>query len=99
MTTSTPALWHLVGVYFNQDWLEDYADEDAAIGAFIDESDDLVALLPVEIVSVLAAYPTESDLKAYIDSQGCEYRPVGKTYREWLTQIADRVRRATTDPA
>ena len=92
MTTTTPALWHLVGVYFNQDWLEDYADEDAAVDAFIEESDDLVALLPDEITRTLAAYPTEQELEGYLDSQGCEYRPAsGIGYRDWLTQIRSDV--------
>jgi hypothetical protein len=95
LTTSTPALWHLVGVYFNQDWPEDYGTDEASVDAFIAESDDLVALLPDEITRVLDDHPTERELKGYLDTQGCEYRPVGKTYRAWLTQIADRVRQAT----
>lgn len=95
-TTSTPALAHLVGAYFHQDWFDFYPDEDAAVDAFIAESDDLVAALPDEIAWVLATFRTAADLEAYLDSQHCDYIPPEgvDAYPAWLTQIADRVRRA-----
>lgn len=96
--STTPALRHLVGVYFNQDWFEDYANEDAAVAAFVAESDDLVARLPDEIAWVLSEYSTEAEVERYLDLQGCEYLPPASFggYRGWLTWIAERVRTATT---
>lgn len=92
----TPALWHFVGIYFNQDWYVDYADECTAIDAFITESDDLVPLLPDEIERVLARYPTEVELKSYLDAEGAQYLPPADLggYRGWMERTAARVRAA-----
>ena len=94
--TATPALWHLLGAYYNQDWSDFYSNDKETVDAFVAESDDLVPKLPGEIDRILAALPDDSELEAYLDSQGCEYLPQGDLgYRTWLEQIAERVRAAT----
>ena len=96
--TPTPALRHLLGAYFNQDWADFYSDEATTIDLFVDESPGYREVLPGEIDQVLAAFPDDDGLETYLDSQGCEYIPQGTTYRAWLQQIADRVRAATQAP-
>ncbi|WP_395692208.1 contact-dependent growth inhibition system immunity protein [Nocardioides sp.] len=92
----TPALGHLLGAYYNQDWADFYASDEQTIDEFVADSPDRIRPLVSEIAWVLAEFPDESDLDAYLLSQGCEYIPQGPGgYRAWLQQIADRVRAAT----
>ena len=75
--TATPALWHLLGAYFHQDWYDEYAAEVDAIDDFIRGSGDLAPQLPGEIDWILEAFADDTALEAYLDSQGCEYVPQG----------------------
>ena len=94
---TTPALYHLLGAYLNQDWFDFYATEDDAVDAYVKETPDLVDRLPNEIDELVAQYSTDPELELYLDSIGCEYRPSADLgYREWLRQIADRVRALTS---
>ena len=99
MSTTTPALWNLLGIYFNQDWTDDYGTEEASVDAFIAEAEDDVFALPAEIDWVLATHKTEAELEHYLATEGNEYLPPADTggYRGWLTRIAERVENAT-DP-
>lgn len=96
--SETPALWSFVGIYFNQDWSDDYGTEEASVDAFLADAPDERDALVSEIDWLLHAHGSEADLGAYLDSQGNEYVPPadGGGYRGWLTRIADRVRAATT---
>lgn len=97
---ATPALWSFVGIYFNQDWPEDYGSESASVDAFLtDTPGERLALLS-EIEWLLEKYQSEEELAEYLDSQGNEYLPPADHggYRGWLGRIADRVRAATTLP-
>jgi len=97
--TRTPALQHLLGAYFHQDWFDEYGNEDAAVDAFVAESQSHAPRLSGEVDWALASYPDESDLEQYLDTLGCEYVPRGSvTYRGWLTAIADRVRTTMGGP-
>jgi hypothetical protein len=92
-----PALDQLMGAYFHQDWDMD-GDEWDVVALFIKDEPELAMKLPAEVRTTLAAYPEEADLKGFIltDLGGCFAADWdGGTYREWLTQIADRVRAAT----
>ncbi len=94
----TPALYELMGAYFHQDWALDAADEWTVVDSFVDGEPDLAPLLPAEVEWALTHFTSETDLKRYIlDDLGAGYLADwnGTTYREWLTQIADRVRKAT----
>ena len=94
--SETPAAWHLMGAYLNQDWSDDFEDEWAAVDAFVAESPSIAPLLPAEIDSVLASVTSEGGLEAWITEQGASYRPVpGATYRAFLQTVSERVRRAT----
>ena len=93
----TPALWSFVGIYFNQDWPEDYGSEEASVDAFlIDAPAERLALLN-ELDWLLEHFTTEAELAEYLDIQGSEYLPPADHggYRGWLTRIVDRVRAAT----
>ena len=92
----SPALWHLMGAYLHQDYAYD-GTIDENIALYVVESPDLAPALPAEVDRALREFPSEQDLETFLDDLGCEvFPPHGLTYREWLTQIADRVRAATT---
>lgn len=94
---ATPALWSFVGVYFNQDWPEDYGSESASIEAFLDNAPEDRPALVSEIEWLLEKYQSEADLAEYLEGQGNEYLPPADRggYRGWLMRIAERVRAAT----
>ena len=97
----TLALGSLLGAYFHQDWDLDSEDEWAVLELFVAREPSLTAHLPGEIDQVLASRPTENDLRALVvDELGGYFLADwdGGTYREWLTEIADRVRSATAAP-
>lgn len=90
----TPALAQLMGAYLHQDYdivgtVEDNVD------LFVRDSPDLAALLPGEVSCVLSETTSEAGLRQLLIDVGCQLRPPGGTsYRAWLTDIADHVRRA-----
>jgi hypothetical protein len=95
--SDVPGLDQLMGAYFHQDWDMD-GDEWDVLALFIKDEPDLAASMPAEIERTLATYPGESDVKAFFVDElgGCFAADWdGGTYREWLTQIAARVRAAT----
>ncbi len=89
--------WSFVGIYFNQDWPEDYGSENASVDAFLAEAPTERRALLNELDWLLEHFTTEQELGDYLDSQGSEYLPPAEDggYRGWLTRIADRVRAAT----
>lgn len=95
--TAVPALTHLMGAYFHQDWDLD-GDEWDVVDLFIRQEPRSATALPADIDETLAAFPSEADLRAFILDElgGCYVADAdGGTYREWLTRIAERVRAAT----
>ncbi len=96
MTTKRQALWDFVGIYFNEDWPEDYGSEQASIDTFLADDPDRVEDLLGDIEWTLANHQTESELETYLVSQGSDYRPPSEEggYRGWLTRVADHVRAA-----
>lgn len=94
----TPALKLLLGAYFHQDWFDEFADEDAAVDAFVQGEPHLRGQVLAEIDDLLGSMD-EAQVAAYLDSIGCEYLPAGGVgYRGWLEQIAAHVRSATVSP-
>jgi hypothetical protein len=93
----TPALAHLMGAYFHQDWGFDYADVGAAVDDFVEGEPALAPRLADEIDEVLASFTDEASLDAYLQGIGSNYTAEdGETYRGWLTEIARRVEAATS---
>jgi hypothetical protein len=96
--TERPALEHLMKAYFHPDWRDDGTVWDV-VDLFAFQESELAQDLPHEISGVLEAIPSEDELKNYVSHRlGSYYVPDvhGSTYREWLTQIAERVRAATS---
>ena len=94
MTEHTPALKMLMMGYLHQDYRL-VGDVQANVDEFIAEDPELASLLPSEIAWVVEQLD-ESAAERLVVTLGAEVRPpAGVTYREWLTQIADRVRAAT----
>jgi hypothetical protein len=97
--TETPALAHLMGAYFHQDWADEFdGDFRAAVDVFVAETPDLPRLLPAEVEQVLSLHTDDDSVEQYLGSLGCEYTllPGEGGYRGWLTEIARRVREATS---
>jgi CdiI immunity protein len=93
------ALDHLMGAYFHQDWVLDHPDEWAVLAEFERDEPTLAAELPAEIDRVLQHFDSEAELEHYIVRVlGGDFNAAykGGTYRTWLQQIADHVRRATS---
>jgi len=88
-----PALRLLLRAYLTQDYPYDYGDAWGAVEAFAREPEK-APLLRAEIDEVLAANPTEPELKRlFLDEYASDYLPEwdGWTYRAWLTEAARRV--------
>lgn len=94
MTPNTPALKMLMMGYLHQDYRL-IGDVQANVEEFIANHPDLAPLVPPE-VSTIVSELSEPEAAEHVRRLGAEVRPpAGVTYREWLTQIADRVRRDT----
>lgn len=94
--TEDSALGQLVGAYLNQDLFDFYPDVMAAVDDFVADAPDLAVILPSDIDRVLAGHPRDDELNAVLARYGVGFLPDERGYREWLTQIADRVRAATS---
>ena len=87
------ALATLVGAYLHEDVFELYADEFAAVDAFVSGAPDIATALIDDIDDVLSRSSGEEELRRSLEALGLAIEPAaGVTYREWLTQIADRAR-------
>jgi hypothetical protein len=86
----TPMLEQLVGAYFHPDWADD-ADEDATVRQFLTEAPGSAGIAE-EIDWVLAAMPTEDEVRTYLLELGSCYTPAAGEggYRDWLRSIAAR---------
>jgi hypothetical protein len=94
VTLATPALEALVRTYFHQDY-DLIGTVDDNIDQYLADFADLAPSLPLEVDQVSATL-TEPEIEALMSRFGCELLPPDElSYREWLTQIADRVRAAT----
>ena len=92
-----PALEHLTGTYFNQDFHATHGGVWETVAAFMEDEPALATDLPDEIASALNNFPTEESMQRYLIGVGCEYwpQPEDNGYRGWLTEIARRVTEAT----
>ena len=89
---NTPALEHLMGAYFHQDFHDLYGGVWKTLEAFTAASPDEAARLPDEITRLLVSHPSDQAIEEYLDRLGCEYRPPVDSggYRGWLEEIARR---------
>lgn len=79
--------------YLHQDY-DIVGDVYDNIAVFVRDLPDLAAQLPDEIAWTLSTFPAEPELEQFLDSRGCELRPLEGEggYRGWLSLIAERVR-------
>jgi hypothetical protein len=89
---NTPALEHLMGAYFHQDFHDLYGGVWETLEAFAADSPNEACRLPGEIAGLLGSHPSEDAIDDYLDRLGCEYqpRPEDGGYRGWLEEIARR---------
>lgn len=93
MSMETPALDHLLGAYFHQDWRQDGTEREV-VGTFVADEPDLAAALPHEVDALLSDVPGDAELERILREKGSYYMPTVGTggYRPWLHAIADQVR-------
>ncbi|MFL6164049.1 MAG: contact-dependent growth inhibition system immunity protein [Jatrophihabitantaceae bacterium] len=100
--TEYPTLWHFFGAYLYQDWLDEYADEWAAVDGFIaDCPPEYPRLLRAEIAALLAEHPTEEEVRKVVfdDLGSCYLAEVdGWKYRDWLKALSDHAAKAIGHP-
>ncbi len=96
----TPALRHLMGAYFHQDFFVSYGGVWETLEQFTRDAPEEAELLPREIGLVLDTHATEAEVEAFLNELGCEYlvQPDDGGYRGWLTEIARRIRAAAGQP-
>lgn len=94
---ATPALGHLVGAYFHQDWTAEYDNQAQAVDTFICGSPTWSSPVITEIETLCEALPEERALYEHLLALGCEFGIHSglETYRGWLTEIVRRVQAAT----
>lgn len=90
----TPALEHLMGAYFHQDWTLSGDTHMSVVDQFVQDEPAMAAGLPLEIHQVLSETPDDDELESLLDRMGCEVYPQPRElgYRRWLNAIADRAR-------
>lgn len=93
--SGTSTLEHLIGGYLNQDLWDDYSDVMDGVDDFVRQEPDLAPALAEEIRALLALGLSDHDLSHLMTQWGAGFLPGSSGYREWLTQIADRARKAT----
>ena len=92
-----PALSHLYGAYFHQDWPEDYGTPDGVLRHYLqDEPGDLARAARRELDDVLQRRPAEADLEEiHRRLGGSLYLPgVGFTARDWFVHVGKFLARA-----
>ncbi len=94
-----PALRHLVGAYFHEDWDHMYDNNIwLVLDDYLRNSGDLAQQLPWEIEPLLARF-NDQELRAYLYAEHCCYTAVDFPggHREWLTEVARRARLGPDD--
>ncbi|MGH3348075.1 MAG: contact-dependent growth inhibition system immunity protein [Nocardioides sp.] len=89
----TPALEHLMGAYFHEDWTFSGDTHMAVVDEFVSDEPDMAITLPREIFHVLSETPDDAELESLLDAMGCDVYPQPRedSYRTWLRKIAERV--------
>jgi CdiI immunity protein len=97
-----PTLARFFGAYLHQDWNDDYADEWAAVHAFLaDGPPENAQLFRAEISSLLAEHPAEEEVRQIVldDLDSCCLVEVdGWTFRDWLKALSDQAAKAIRHP-
>jgi CdiI immunity protein len=88
-----PALAHLMGASFHQDWMMDGGSIDDTVEAFLQEPADLACAAVADIDLVLARDYAEGGLTAELVAMGCGYfaGEHDSDCRAWLTVLRDRI--------
>jgi len=89
MPVDTPALDHLLGSYFHQDWRRD-GTEHEVLETFMADEPDLAVALPPEIDDLLSGVPADEDLGRVLLDKGGQYAPRSPAggSRAWLQEVA-----------
>ncbi|CAJ1579247.1 contact-dependent growth inhibition system immunity protein [[Mycobacterium] wendilense] len=91
-----PVSWELdqfFGAYFHQDWVLEAEDWQGIVDSYVDVHPVVAELLDLaaEIDAVVNAH-TELGLRQLMDELDVNYLPQPLTHKEWLGQVAERLR-------
>ena len=94
-----PILWHLFGIYINEDWPEDYGTVWAAIEDFARREPGRVQPAILEIHELLERGLREEEIEKLLRGLSCNYWPYDESnYYEWLALVAERLVAAIERP-
>ena len=88
------ALYQFFAAYFHQDWDLEADDWEGIVDNYVNEDPVAEPLRSLaQEIDELRQAREESDLRQFlVYTVGVDYGPQPLTYREWLGQIADRLR-------
>ncbi|MFA5708856.1 contact-dependent growth inhibition system immunity protein [Mycolicibacterium sp.] len=95
--TDSPVSWDLdqfFGAYFHQDWVLEADDWEGVVDSYVNgasRTPELLRGLATEIESLRVAN-TDTALEQLMDKIGVNYDPQPLAYKDWLHQIAERLR-------
>ena len=88
---SHPGLWDLAG-YFNEDWMEDAPTWEGVIDFYVaNNPPEHCARGLAELHLLLTTETDDIALDRLVRELGFMYWPPPQTYREWLTEVRNRL--------
>ena len=84
----------LFGAYLNLDWDLEYGSVERGVEAFRrDEGANSAAEVVKQLDALLAAHPSEGELRSVLDGLGCGFFPTGSglTYSAWLGDLRNQL--------
>ncbi|MGV0676962.1 contact-dependent growth inhibition system immunity protein [Mycolicibacterium fortuitum] len=93
------ALYQFFAAYFHQDWDLEADDWEGIVGGYATDHPSAESLLALaQEIDGLRAARSEPYLEEFlVNTVGVYYGPEPLTYKEWLAQIADRLRQYAAD--
>ena len=97
----SPEMQQFLGGHFHQDWDLEAEDWQGVVDNFAADETSVELYALAHSIDTLRDTCDEDQLKVVMPTQAlCAYNPRPKTYQEWLSQIAERLRqhaKATDD--
>jgi hypothetical protein len=95
----SPELNTLLGGWFHEDWTQEALSWEGVVDAYVAAEGPGVALRSYDqLIGTLRRARSDEELDRFLTSRGCAYSPdgFGQTAREWLEEVAVRLREGVT---